>query len=284
MPEEGTRVQRVVIGKKTSAILEKLEVKVDPAKEVFIKTNLLCNLPQATTDPKLVEDVIYFLRGQGAKKISIVESDNIGGRVDSRFKALGYVELAQRNEVSLINLTAYAKESALDPLAVPEMILKGQVVSLNNMKSNDIGYATLAGKNLLGLYPTPMKSRFHASIAFEIKKIIEQTKPILAIVDARRSMDGPGSPISGQIKDLGVIVGGTDVFAADYVCAQIMCLPARLLGYIPENLEVEVFGESIDSVKTPFKKPTSTLKNRMHYFVASHNVLFNLFNRYIETW
>ncbi|MEM3587677.1 MAG: DUF362 domain-containing protein, partial [Candidatus Jordarchaeaceae archaeon] len=211
------RKPRVVVGKKINDVLKNLEVELDPAKEVLIKPNLCCDLPEATTDPKIVEEVIHFLRELGAKKISIVESDNIGGTADEHFKALGYYDLSERNGVSLINLTTYAKERGLDLFSVPDIILNGQVVSINNMKTNDIGYVTLAGKNLLGLYPTPRKPRFHKSIDLVIEKLIEQTKPILAIIDGYRGMDGPGSPLTGRMRNVGVIVGGTDVFSVDYV-------------------------------------------------------------------
>lgn len=277
-------MQKVYIGKTIADVLKNLEVIVDPTKEVFIKPNLCCDRPEATTDPKIVEEVIHFLRRVGAKNILIVESDNIGGSADKHFKSLGYLDLAERNKVRLINLTTYAKEHKLDPFAVPDIIINGQVVSINNMKTNDIGYVSLAGKNLLGLYPTPRKPTFHKNISLVIKKLIEQIRCILAIIDGYRGMDGPGSPLTGRIKNLGIVVGGTDIISVDYVCAKIMNIPHRLLGYLPENVKVEVLGEDIENLKTPFILPKTTIKNRIHYFVASHKILFKLFNRYIETW
>ncbi|MEN8142633.1 MAG: DUF362 domain-containing protein, partial [Thermodesulfobacteriota bacterium] len=81
--------------------------KIPTAKQVMIKPNLVENLkPPITTPVQLVEEIIRYLH-ENAPHVTVVIGEGTGSRAYDTFhpfKELGYVEMADRLGVELIDL------------------------------------------------------------------------------------------------------------------------------------------------------------------------------------
>ena len=74
---------------------------------VGIKPNLVLPKPAAegaTTDPALVEGIITYIRQLGVSEIKILESAWVGAATTHAFKTCGYLELAEKYDIELIDL------------------------------------------------------------------------------------------------------------------------------------------------------------------------------------
>jgi uncharacterized protein (DUF362 family) len=131
-------------------------------------------------------------------------------------------------------------------------------------------------KNLIGLYPGTVyysvRSWLHdraaekksPGIAYEIVDMVRVNKLGLVVIDASSAMEGDG-PSQGSLVKMDLIIAGTNPLATDMVAANIMgfetdeiptfmCARNAGLGSF-DIYDIEIRGDSINSVKRPFVKP-----------------------------
>jgi len=99
-------------------------------------------------------------------------------------------------------------------------------------------------------------------------------KPKLTIVDALVAQEGFG-PVYGEPKEMGLLIAGDNPVAVDVVCKRLMGLkptdsPAVFLAYIQgivsiEEENIEVVGNSIEEVRSPFLLPEINLSSSPHF-------------------
>lgn len=107
--------------------------------------------------------------------------------------------------------------------------------------------------------------------------MVHIVKPAFALVDAIVAMEGDG-PINGTAIETNFLAMGTDLAAVDSTCVRITSVEPSELSYIAlsglvvGNIETEmidILGESIDSLKKPFKQPI-TIKSKELLAKAAH--------------
>jgi uncharacterized protein (DUF362 family) len=200
------------------------------------------------------------------------------------FDQLGYTELAQSMNVPLLNLHSgdLVEVDVPNGLAFDKITLHKSLVdvdmlcSVPMMKTHVLATVTLGMKNLIGLYPGTVyysvRSWLHdraaekksPGIAFEIVDMVRANKLGLVVIDASTAMEGEG-PAAGSLVKMDLIIAGANPLATDMVAANIMGFePAEIPTFIwamksgmgPADIsDIEIRGESIESVKRKFVRP-----------------------------
>ena len=101
------------------------------------------------------------------------------------------------------------------------------------------------------------------SLAINLVRMIKNIHPSLAIIDGVDAMEGDGPAFRGIHKKLGLIIASTDFIAADTITTYIAGMQPDDLQYIKQTGklglgkyqldEIEIIGEKLDSVISPFK-------------------------------
>ena len=105
--------------------------------------------------------------------------------------------------------------------------------------------------------------------------LCEAVRPHIAIMDAVMGMEGNG-PSGGKPRFIGTIVGGTNPYAVDMVCASIISLkPSEIFmlrsamerGICPNSVEeIEILGASLtETVISDFLPPQSKSSDFIQY-------------------
>ncbi len=100
------------------------------------------------------------------------------------------------------------------------------------------------------------------ALAVNLVRLAKQIKPDLSVIDGIDAMEGDG-PLLGTRKELGLVLASADSLAADIVGSVIAGINPKHTGYLhvsglrgfgEHRLEkIEIVGEKIDEVKSPFK-------------------------------
>ncbi|MFW9965061.1 MAG: DUF362 domain-containing protein, partial [Candidatus Sifarchaeia archaeon] len=157
-----TAVERAIL------LLGGIESFVQPKDKVVIKPNLVFGLSPFTgftTDPPIVQAIIELCQNVGTMDVSIAEGS---GGVDTKlaFRTSGYIELAEKYGVSLVDLNESPTRKVVIPdgqvikeLQVPKNILDCDVLinvpklKLYRRVPGKSDWASLAVKNLMGALP-----------------------------------------------------------------------------------------------------------------------------------
>ena len=136
---------------------------VHPHDKVVIKPNLVFALPSntgLTTDPRVVQVIVELCKHVDPLDVVIAEGSG-GADTEVAFERCGYLELAQRYDVKLVDLNKSQTTTvkvpdgkALRALRVPNIILESDVlINVPKLKLYKRNWASLSIKNLLGVVP-----------------------------------------------------------------------------------------------------------------------------------
>jgi uncharacterized protein (DUF362 family) len=241
-------------------------------ERALIKVNFICEKTWetgATTDPIVVEALIGKLADLGLE-VRVVESDATITNADKAFVATGMRDMCLRNNVEFVNLR-HVKDrvklpvsdgEALQSVTVPRIVVDSAVISAAKLKTHVNTDVTLGMKNMFGLLPDKFKAKYHAKgIGKVVVDINAVVKPLLTVVDGFVGMEGAG-PVDGEPVQMDLIVAGKDVVAVDATCCRIMGFDPHDVKHVARAHErglgkiddVEVVGETIESVKRVFKR------------------------------
>jgi uncharacterized protein (DUF362 family) len=255
-------------------------------KPVVVKT--LAQLMQSAGKEVLI--------GEGSAAVAGINADEKGVYFTSKpelldklqqmvFDKLGYTNLAKELGIQLINLHTGELVDVVVPdahhfkkLTIHKSLREiDMLCSVPMMKTHSLATVTLGLKNVIGLYPgtayCSVRSCVHndaeqggsPGIAFEILDMVKANKLGLTVIDGSTAMEGEG-PSSGKLVKMNLIIAGTNPLATDMVAAATMGFEtneiptfniAHQSGLRPSSLEeIEIRGESIESVKKNFIKAT----------------------------
>ena len=217
------------------------------------------------------------------------------------FDELGYTELSKTIGTPLVNLHSgeLIDVEISDGLVFDKISLHrslhdiDMLCSVPMMKTHVLATVTLGMKNLIGLYPGTVyysaRSWLHdhcadnnsPGVAYEVLDMVKANKLGLTVVDGSMAMEGDG-PTEGSLLKMDVIIAGTNPLATDMVAAKVMGfstmeVPALTWGIksgmLPATLEeIEVRGETIQSVAHPFRKPNIYHWNDIREFYAKEEI------------
>lgn len=272
----------------TRRALESIDLSPVRGKRVLLKPNVGRVAPCESgivTHPEVVAAAIDTFREAGAD-VAVGESPIVGVKVLEAFEAAGITAIAQERDCPLIDMdrrrcidVELPEGQAIRSIRVCEDVLDfDMVVSIPVMKMHMHTGATLAVKNMKGCLWRRSKVELHMlppihgidakPIDVAIADMSSVLRPHLAIIDGTVGMEGLG-PSAGKPKALGVVVVGTDAFAADAVACRLMGIQAEQIahlrigaerGYGTIDLEgIDVSPEGWQRWMKPFAAPPENL-------------------------
>jgi len=259
---------------------------VTPGKKVFVKINHLSPPSPAekglVTHPVFVEVVLDLLK---EVKADITVGDDIQSGSGDGFQVSGFRQMCERAGVRLANLReagfveTICHGRFLEKVYLSKIALDADViVNLPKLKTHSLCILTGGVKNMYGTIPTGLRRRLHAeypgseNFSQALVDLFSVVKPQLTIIDGVIAMEGEG-PAAGSLRRLGVILTSRDAVAVDAVATEIIGLDPMdvyTTRYSDEqglgvgNLQnIEVVGESINSVMVPDFKPPAGVTRRL---------------------
>jgi len=258
---------------------------IKPGQKVLIKPNLAFQAPPesfAVVDPRVVEAVVaYFKENSKAGEVWVGDNPSLGlhvGRAKPAFAASGMEEAARRGgadkviyfdetevvEVDIPEAKVFKKAAIFKPVLDADVI-----INLPKMKVHLAGTVTLALKNWNGIIPNvhpsgQQQGAHRIDLGQKFADLYRAVKADLTIIDGIIGMEGQG-PHAGTPVEMNLIIAGNDMVATDAVTSYIMgfdpmevpavrCAGTEGLGEIDLN-NIEIVGESPDSVRRIFKRP-----------------------------
>lgn len=237
-------------------------------KPILIKPNYINArhpLTGITTDSRVIEGVVKFLRRQGVKNVVIGEGSGFADTFEA-FNVAGVNVIAEKWKVKLVDLNKddFVEVSPKQPLALKKVkiartALENTIISVPKLKPHRLARITLSLKNMMGVV-TP-KGSMHTNLSKKIVDLVSILKLKVAVIDG--IVAGEVHETSGNPVRMNLVIAGTDPVAVDAVGAAVMCIPPKSVKHLRLaeerglgtcNLEnIEVLGEPIDKVKRKFR-------------------------------
>lgn len=270
-------------------LLGGIEQYISKHDRVLIKPNL-CAAKQwstgATTDPVLTEKVIQRVK-EITDNVALGETDHSAVDAEYVFDQLGFKDIANKHNISLINLSDMRKVSILKnpdgfflkELPIHEEVLKADVIiNLPVMKTNEVSGITLSLKNMFGVIAIREKARLHTNIHEVIADINRFIGKTLVILDGRCAMQGNG-PLDGEVVHMNTLVFGDDMVAVDFIGAQIMGFDPVEIKHIAlsescgvgNTNDISLFGIPVQEVAYSFKRPSKIPPRRVIKYAILKN-------------
>jgi len=254
----------------TAKALELIEAwrAISPKGKLMLKPNYIIDKHPSTgvtTDAKVLEGAIRFLKNHGLRPIIIGEGSGLSDTFKV-FRLAGVDDVARRCGVELVDLNddemvevENPNALALKKVRVAKTVLESQVVSVPKLKMHSISRVTLSLKNMMGA--TNPKGAMHGKLDENIVDLNSVIKPRLAVIDA--IIGGAGNELGSTPVKTGLMIAGRDLVAVDTVGTAVMGIDPEEIGHIQlaEDIglgvgtlsKIKVIGEPVEKVKVNYK-------------------------------
>ncbi len=238
-------------------------------KPVLIKPNFLnARHPSTgiTTDSRVIEGVVKFLKQYGVKGIMIGEGSGFADTLEA-FRIAGVdvvakrwnIELVDLNKDELIEVTP-PNPMTLKKVKIAKTTLESTIISVPKLKLHRIAGVSLSIKNMMGAM-TP-KGSMHSHLSSNIADLASIIKPSIAVIDG--IIAGEGHESSGNPVEMDLVMAGRDPVAVDAVGAAIMGVPPKDVKHLRfaeekglgtcDLNQIKILGEPIESVRKKFRR------------------------------
>jgi len=248
---------------------------------VFLKVNLGWDLfiPGSVTNPAVFEGVVRKLRGH-AKKICVVESDQVLENVERAFHKSKISEIAKRLDVEWINLSRsknttknIPENRVIQNVTIPEILTQGVIVTLPVMKTHNKTTITINLKNQWGCIPK-MRHMYHLCLTEAISDVNAALGVKFSVVDGTIAMEG-NAPKTGAPREVGIVGAGGDLVEVDSVFANLMGFNPREIPHLVEaerrglgKIETSFIGDKLDPIP-PFKPARHNIVSFVELFLRN---------------
>lgn len=242
------------------AIEPQIRKGLEGKKRVLIKPNFVSTtVEHAAFQGPSAEGICEFLKPFFKGEILIGETA-AGAPTEEGFQNFGYLELAKKYPVQLVNfdkephdyMTVIGANFTPRRVRVTKRVFDPDtyIISAAVMKTHDRIVATLSLKNLLvgsvikdvgfkwgagskGRNDKPITHGDNTirGINYNLFKMAETLRPDLSVIDGYRGMEGNG-PVGGSPVDHKIVVASTDFLAADRVAVECMGVDFGKVGYL----------------------------------------------------
>jgi uncharacterized protein (DUF362 family)/Pyruvate/2-oxoacid:ferredoxin oxidoreductase delta subunit len=225
------------------SLLGGIENIIKPGSRVFIKINHLSppSRPEEAivTHPALTREVLLLLKEIGC---ALTVGDDIQSKREDGFLRSGYRTLCNELGIPLLNLKEKGfrrvdfEGRVLERAYISPVVLDSDfIVNLPKLKTHSFTMFTGAIKNMYGIIPPGLRSRFHRQFfknevfSQMLVDIFSCAPPHLNIMDAIVAMEGEG-PSAGRPKKVNLVLASLDAVALDAVASKIIDLdPLQVL-------------------------------------------------------
>jgi len=243
-------------------------------KPVLIKPNyIIAKHPSTgiTTDSRVIEGVVKFLKQHGVEEIVIGEGSGHSNTFEA-FRDAGVDTVAERWNVKLVDLNRDEfilvrppDQLALNRVKIAKTALESTIISVPKLKLHRITGVTLSIKNMMGAM-TPKGSMHARHLSKNIADLASVIKPSIAVVDGIIASEGHET--SGNPIEMNLVIAGTDPVAVDAVGAAVMGVSPETVKHLryaeQKGLgtcdldKIEVVGEPIEKVRKKFRRSLSS--------------------------
>jgi uncharacterized protein (DUF362 family) len=183
-----------------------LMAAIGDQRQVLIKPNLVENFkPPITTPVGLIEAIVNYLQDKD-KELKIIIGEGSGSRYYDTFhpfRELGYVDMAERCGVELIDLNEaplrtmrLSQCQRWSEMHLPEIIFESFLLSVPVLKAHSLASVTMTMKNMMGCAPPAhyekgghwKKASFHDNIQDAILDLNRYRTPDFTVLDATVGM------------------------------------------------------------------------------------------------
>jgi uncharacterized protein (DUF362 family) len=251
---------------------------------VLIKPNCVFPSVEATTDSRVVEAVIEFLKKNGVENIKIGEGGNPD--VERTFTLTGLRDIAHRHSIKLVNFNI--DKSVKVDIPFGKALLKVRIsktaldstciINIPTLKIHHMTQVTLSIKNLMGVIVGSRGGIMHKQIDNKLVDLASLIRPKINIIDG--ILGSEMDEVFGRSVKMGVIIAGTNIVATDSVGSSVMNVDPSSVKHLklseerglgPTNTDkILVLGESIKSVMKRFKRRYS--EKRLKWYGYNHDV------------
>jgi uncharacterized protein (DUF362 family) len=236
---------RVIYGKTIHTMVQRLFAEtsvLDSVKSydtVVIKPNLVVSRRDwqgVDTDPRVVAALVETLKQYNVSRITIADGSGMGYNATKAFSVCGYKEMAKHYGLKLVDLERdrFVKKSVpidgpFRSLEIAQTVFDCDfLINVPVMKAHSFTRITCALKNLKGVMPRALKTRFHGvDLSRAIAQLNSVLKPDFVLVDG---MQGDLSSETGHTPVvMERLLIGTNPVEVDSVVAD-------MLGYAPRSI------------------------------------------------
>jgi len=242
-------------------------------KSILIKPNYInASHPSTgiTTDSRVIEGAVKFLRQHNLKEVIIGEGSGFADTLEA-FRVAGVDTVAERWQAKMVDLNKdeFIEFVPKNPLAlkrvkIAKTALESTIISVPKLKPHRLAGVTLSLKNMMGAVKA--KGTIHNHLSQKIVDLVSIIKPSVAVIDG--IIAGEGHETSGNPVEMNLVIAGTDPVAVDAVGAAVMGISpesvkhlhlAEEIGLGTCRLEqIEVLGEPIEKVRRKFRTSVLT--------------------------
>jgi len=260
--------------KALESLKQDLYAVLSTEKPILIKPNYITAQHPSTgitTDGRVVEGVVKFLKEHGKNNIIIGEGSGWADTFEA-FKVAGIDKISEKWKVKLVDLNkdVFVEVYPPNPLAlkkveVAKTALESVIISVPKLKVHRLATVTLGIKNMMGALASK-GSMHNGRLNENIADLASVLKPSLTVIDG--VIAGEGHETSGNPVKMDLVIAGTDPVAVDAVGAAVMGIqPAEVKHLVLAEKKglgtcrlenIEVIGESIEKVKRKFRRSISS--------------------------
>lgn len=214
---------------------------------VVIKPNLVVSRREwigVDTDPRVVEAIVKVLKAMGISRIIVGDGSGMGYNASKALQICGYRDMAIRYGLKLVDFekdrfvrTPVQIEGPFENLQIAQTVIDCDfLINVPVMKAHGQTLVTCSLKNLKGVMPRAMKTRFHGvDLHKAIAQLASIVTPDLIIVDG---IQGDLSSETGRNPVLMErILLGTNPVEVDSVVADMLGYSPRTIRHIAESAD-----------------------------------------------
>jgi uncharacterized protein (DUF362 family) len=239
-------------------------------KPVLLKPNYINSRHPSTgitTDARVVEGIIKYLKNEGLDEIIVGEGC---GHSDTfkAFQVAGIDLLKDKYRISLIDLNkdTLVEVFPTNPLAlrkvkVAKTVLETNIISVPKLKLHGGASVTLGLKNMMGVM-RPKGSMHNGRLSKNIADLASAVTPHLTVIDG--IIAGEGHETSGNPVKMNLVIAGMDPVAVDAVGAAVMKVSPMKVKHLVHSMEkglgtcdlshIRIIGEALDTVSKKFRR------------------------------
>jgi uncharacterized protein (DUF362 family) len=235
----------VVYGHDVPAMAKKLLIdtgkakRIKPQSRVVIKPNLVVSRAQwkgVNTDPAVVMALIEILKQSGVSQITVADGSGMGYSAAKAFEICGYAAKARRYGLRLVDLERdrFVKipvrlDGPFETLDIAQTVLECDLlINVPVMKAHTFTSITCSLKNLKGVMPRALKTKFHSvDLSRAVAQLNSVVTPGLILVDG---LQGDLASETGHtpVRMERMLMGANPV--------EVDSVAADMLGYAPQGV------------------------------------------------
>jgi uncharacterized protein (DUF362 family) len=201
---------------------------------VVIKPNLCTAVAEKVEMSNTAAEItatVSEIVAERAGRIVVGESDGLRERADAAFRVSGYLGLARKLGVEIVNLSREPRiEVDCGPagkVGLPRVLVEADVfITLPVLKTHALTYFTGALKNQWGCLPQHDRILFHRWLDPMLVELERRLRPAFSLMDGIVGMEGRG-PTNGKARRMDVLLASRDPVALDASAMRLIGLDPR---------------------------------------------------------